>query len=90
MATRSDARNDVDDEVHAQIQRLRSQVETLIAERAAPLLADAAGRAEDIARRGYDAARENMDAVSDRVRERPLAAVAVAGVVGYILGRLFR
>ncbi len=76
--------------VHDQISQLRAQVEKLISERAAPYIADVAGKAEDVARRGYDAARENVDAVSNRVKDQPLTAVVVAGVAGFLLARMFR
>jgi ElaB/YqjD/DUF883 family membrane-anchored ribosome-binding protein len=55
-----------------------------------PILADAAGRAEAAARQATDLAREQAEAVSSRVREQPLLAVLIAGVAGYLVGRLFR
>ena len=76
--------------VHDQISQLRAQVEKLISERAAPYIADVAGKAEDVARRGYDVARENVDAMSNRVKDQPLTAVLVAGVAGFLIARLFR
>jgi ElaB/YqjD/DUF883 family membrane-anchored ribosome-binding protein len=76
--------------VHDQISQLRAQVEKLISERAAPYIADVAGKAEDVARRGYDVARENVDAVSNRVKDQPITAVVMAGVAGFLLARMFR
>jgi ElaB/YqjD/DUF883 family membrane-anchored ribosome-binding protein len=81
---------DAEGTVHEQISQLRAQVEKLISERAAPYIADVAGKAETVARRGYDVARENVDAVSTRVKDQPLTAVIVAGVVGFLLARMFR
>jgi ElaB/YqjD/DUF883 family membrane-anchored ribosome-binding protein len=82
----ADGQGSVDD----QIAHLRVQVEKLIAERAAPYIAEVAGKAEDVARRGYDAARENVDAVSNRVKEQPLTAVVIAAVAGFLLARMIR
>jgi len=76
--------------VNDQISQLRAQVEKLISERAAPYIADVAGKAEHVARRGYDAAKENVDAVSNRVKDQPITAVLIAGVAGFLLARMFR
>lgn len=73
-----------------QIAQLRRQVEQLMSERVTPMLADAAGRAEAAARSATDTVREQAEAMSTRVREQPLTAVLVAGVAGYLIGRLFR
>ena len=89
-ATASDKLGQAEATVHDQISQLRAQVEKLISERAAPYIADVAGKAEDVARRGYDAARENVDAVSNRVKDQPLTAVVIAGVAGFLLARMFR
>lgn len=88
--TATDAIGDTQASVNDQITQLRRQVEKLISERAAPYIAEVAGKAEDVARRGYDSARENVDAVSNRVKDQPLTAVVIAGVAGFLLARLFR
>lgn len=88
MASRADIRTNTN--VHDEIEHLRDQVQSLIADRAAPYLADAAGRAEEAVRHGYDYARENLDSVADRVRGRPIGAVLIAAAVGYLLGRFSR
>ena len=88
MAGRMDTPSSMD--VHDEIQRLRDQVQSLIADRAAPYIADVAGRAEDAVRHGYDTARENFDSVADRVRGQPIGAVLIAAAVGYLLGRFTR
>ncbi len=88
MAARAEIKTDMD--VHDEIQRLRDQVQSLIADRAAPYIADVAGRAEDAVRHGYDSARENLDSVADRVRGQPLVSVLIAAAVGYLLGRISR
>jgi len=86
MATMDSVKSDARD----QIAQLRQQVEMLMNERITPAVASAAGRAQDYARTAGDMAREQGEAVSSRVREQPLIAIAIAGAVGFLLGRIFR
>ncbi len=88
MARRVDIRTDTN--VQDEIQHLRDQVQSLVADRAAPYLADAAGKAEDAVRHGYDYARENIEGVAQRVRGQPIGAILIAAAVGYVLGRFAR
>jgi len=90
MNTRTTPPGFEDMDIHAQVRTLRDQVEKVIAERAAPYLADAIDRAEHVAKRGYDAARENVDAVSDRVKQQPLTSIAIAALAGFVLARIMR
>jgi ElaB/YqjD/DUF883 family membrane-anchored ribosome-binding protein len=69
-----------------QIAKLREQVEALMRERVTPVLADAASRAET----AMDAMRSQAEGVSERVREQPLIAVAIAAGVGFLIGRVMR
>ena len=78
------------EDAHAQIARLREQVEALMKDRITPAVADAAGRAESAVYGAADTVREQMENVSGRVREQPLMAILVAAAVGYILGRATR
>jgi ElaB/YqjD/DUF883 family membrane-anchored ribosome-binding protein len=78
------------EDAHAQIARLREQVETLMKDRITPAVADAAGRAESAVYGAADTVREQMENVSGRVREQPLVALVIAAVVGYVLGRATR
>jgi ElaB/YqjD/DUF883 family membrane-anchored ribosome-binding protein len=73
-----------------QIARLREQVETLMRDKVAPAMGDAAERAEAAAHDAADIMRERASALSVVVRERPLAAICVAAVVGFLLGRTGR
>ena len=84
-------------DMNAQLKYLREQVDKLINERAMPRLAEVADqlsevmdRAEDVAKRGYSMARENVDTVSERVKEQPIAAVMIAAMAGFLLGRMLR
>ena len=74
----------------AQIARLREQVETLMRDRVAPALADAAGRAELAFHTAAGSVRGQAETVSGKVREQPLLAVLIAAAIGYALGRVTR
>ncbi len=82
--------NDVSADAQTQITQLRKQVESLMGERVTPVLADAAGRAETAARQASDYTKDRADDVAEQVRDRPLIAIALAGFVGYVLGRFVR
>jgi ElaB/YqjD/DUF883 family membrane-anchored ribosome-binding protein len=76
------------EDARAELARLRGQVERLMEERVTPALGSAADTVEDYGRRARATIEENADYVSDTVRERPLVAVAVAALGGFLLGRL--
>jgi ElaB/YqjD/DUF883 family membrane-anchored ribosome-binding protein len=78
----------VADDAHEELAKLRAQVERLMSERVTPALAGAADQVQDYANRAREAVEDQADALSDTVRERPLIAIAVAAVGGYLLGRL--
>ena len=78
------------EDAHAQIARLREQVEALMKDRITPAVADAAGRAVSAVYGAADSVREQMENVSGRVREQPLLAILIAAGVVYILGRATR
>ena len=78
------------DDAQAQIQALRKQVNQLMGDRVTPALQDAADRVQTTAKQATDYTREQADVVADQVRGRPLIAIALAGAVGYVLGRFVR
>ena len=78
------------EDTHAQIARLREQVESLMRDRITPAVADAAGRAESVVYGAADSVREQAETVSGMVREQPLLAVLIAATVGYVIGRATR
>ena len=78
------------DDAQAQIQALRKQVNQLMGDRVTPALHDAADRVQTTARQATDYTREQADVVAEQVRGRPLIAIALAGAVGYVLGRFVR
>jgi ElaB/YqjD/DUF883 family membrane-anchored ribosome-binding protein len=73
-----------------QIARLREQVETLMRDKVAPAMGDAAERVEAAAHDAADVMRDRASALSGVVRDRPLAAICIAAVVGFLLGRTGR
>lgn len=78
------------DDAQAQIAALRKQVNQLMGEHVTPALSDAADRAQVVARQARDYTNEQADNVAEQVRGRPLVAIAIAGAVGYVLGRFVR
>jgi ElaB/YqjD/DUF883 family membrane-anchored ribosome-binding protein len=82
--------NDAAQDAQSQIAALRKQVNQLLNERVSPALADAADKAGQAARQAQTYTRDQADVVAEQVRGRPLVAVAIAGVVGYLLGRFIR
>jgi ElaB/YqjD/DUF883 family membrane-anchored ribosome-binding protein len=76
------------DDARAELARLRAQVERLMEERVTPVLGSAADTVEDYADRARRTIEENADYVSDTVRERPLIAIGLAALGGYLIGRL--
>jgi ElaB/YqjD/DUF883 family membrane-anchored ribosome-binding protein len=77
-------------DAHAQIARLREQVEALMKDRVTPAVAEAAGRAEAALHGAADTVREQVETVSGKVRDQPLLAILIAAAVGYVLGRATR
>lgn len=86
----SDHVNDTAQDAKEQIAQLREQVQTLMAERVTPALANAAGQAEQYARQAKDIYDDQSEMLSERVRESPIVAILIATGVGYLLGRIAR
>ena len=78
------------DDAQAQIAALRKQVNQLLGEHVTPAISDAADRAQAVAKQARDYTSDQADNVAEQVRGRPLIAIAVAGAVGYVLGRFVR
>ncbi len=78
------------DDAQSQIAALRKQVNQLMGEHVTPALSDAADRAQSVARQARDYTSGQADEVAEQVRGRPLVAIAIAGAVGYVLGRFVR
>jgi ElaB/YqjD/DUF883 family membrane-anchored ribosome-binding protein len=78
------------DDAISQIARLRDQVETLMRDKVTPAVGDAATRAQAAAGDAADLMRDRADALGGAVRQQPLAAILIAAVVGFLLGRIGR
>jgi len=74
----------------AQITRLREQVETLMRDRVSPAMGEAAERVEAAAHDAADVMRGRANVLAGAVRSQPLAAIGIAAVVGFLLGRIGR
>jgi ElaB/YqjD/DUF883 family membrane-anchored ribosome-binding protein len=74
----------------SQLNALRDQVETLMHDKVTPRISAMADSAQHAATQARDSVRDGAANVSARVHENPLAAVAIAGGVGFLLGMLFR
>ena len=86
----TDTFNDAAQDAKEQIAQLRAQVQTLMAERVTPALANAAGSAEGYARQARDIASDQTEMLSEQVRESPVVAILIAAGAGYLLGRIAR
>lgn len=74
----------------AQIVRLREQVEALMRDRVSPAVGEAAVRAGAAAHDAADAVRGRADVLAGAVRSQPLAAIGIAAIIGFFLGRVGR
>ena len=88
-STMKDAYDKAEDAMD-QISRLRSQVETLMREKAVPAMGAAAERMEGAAHDAADVMRGKADALASVVRDKPLTAIAVAIALGFLFGRAGR
>ena len=77
-------------DAQSQIAALRKQVNQMMGEHVTPALSDAADRAQTAAKQARDYTSDQADQVAEQVRGRPLVSIAIAGAVGYVLGRFVR
>lgn len=73
-----------------QIRELREQVEALMRDRVTPVVADAVGRAGETVRQVSNSVTDRTDALAAHVREKPLTAIVIAVVTGFLIGRITR
>jgi ElaB/YqjD/DUF883 family membrane-anchored ribosome-binding protein len=78
----------VSEDAREELARLRAQVEKLMSERVTPALGNAADSVQDYAQRARETIEDQADSLADTVRDRPLMAIAIAAVGGYLIGRL--
>ncbi|MGG5820122.1 DUF883 family protein [Falsiroseomonas sp. HW251] len=76
------------EDARTELARLRAQVERLMQDRVTPALGTAAETVEDYSRRARDTIEEGAETFAETVRERPILAIATAGLAGFLIGRL--
>lgn len=71
----------------AQIDGLRTQLQELLNNRINPALLDAADRTDHAVANARKITDHEIENVSTRVRARPIAAILISAVVGFLAGR---
>ncbi|UPY36189.1 hypothetical protein [Sediminicoccus sp. KRV36] len=74
----------------AEIAKLRQQVEALMNERVTPLLGSVATSAENAAKLASDEVRHQAARLTDAVQEKPLVALGLAALAGFVLASVLR
>ena len=77
-------------DANEQIAQLREQVQSLMSDRVAPALSQAADTAQHYATQARDIVGDQSEALSERVRESPIVAILAAAGLGYVIGRIAR
>jgi ElaB/YqjD/DUF883 family membrane-anchored ribosome-binding protein len=88
--TIQDLANNTAHDAAAEIAKLREQVESLMRDRVTPVFGQALHSAENAAKAASDEVRHQATRLSDTVQDKPLAALALAGVAGFVLASLLR
>lgn len=77
-------------DTHAEIAALRAKVEALMNDRVTPAVARVADKAEAAAHQATDTVREQTERLSAAIREKPLTAVGIAALAGYVFAVMCR
>lgn len=89
--SKTDVKNSVDNAAKSaqeQIDSLKDQLEQLLRDRINPALLDVAGRADHAVANAREIKDIQLHNAEARVRARPLAAVLISAVIGFIAGRI--
>jgi ElaB/YqjD/DUF883 family membrane-anchored ribosome-binding protein len=86
MSNPSDSISDA----HAQIARLRQQVEALMNDRVTPAVSEFTHRAGAAVNTASETVRDQANAMSGRVKQQPLVAILIATAIGWVIGRAMR
>ncbi|GAB6853372.1 hypothetical protein [Asaia astilbis] len=89
--SKSDVKQSVDlaaKSAQEQIDGLKAQLEQLLKDRINPALLDVAGRADQAVANAREITDVQLHNAEARVRARPIAAVLISAVVGFIAGRV--
>ncbi|MDB5415002.1 MAG: hypothetical protein JWR10_3337 [Rubritepida sp.] len=73
-----------------EIMQLREKVEALMTDRVTPALTAVASRAEAMTKNATDEVRYQAERVTEKVQERPLMALGVAALAGFVLASVLR
>ncbi|MBX5472539.1 MAG: hypothetical protein IRZ23_08770 [Acetobacteraceae bacterium] len=76
--------------VRDEIAELRRHLERLLSERVEPQLARAADTARTAAEAAGNVVKSDVEAILQQVRAHPVAALAVAAGLGFLIGRVWR
>lgn len=73
-----------------EIKTLKNQVEELLNDRVTPAIVQAADKADQVVHNTKEITDHQMKHVSNKVQSRPLIAIVLSVVIGYLLGRVIR
>lgn len=74
----------------AEIVQLREKVEALMNDRVTPAVSAVADRASAIGKSASDSVRHQADRATDAVHDKPLIALGVAALAGFLIATLVR
>lgn len=89
--SKSDVKKSVDaasQSAQDQIDTLKAQLEQLLKDRINPALLDVAGKADQAVANARELTDVQLHNAEARVRARPIAAVLISAVIGFIAGRV--
>jgi len=86
----TDAAENTTHDAVTEIAKLRAQVETLMNERVTPLLGSVATSAEQAAKAASEEVRHQAARLSDAVQDKPIAALGLAALAGFVLASVMR
>ncbi|CAI3944026.1 MULTISPECIES: hypothetical protein [Commensalibacter] len=73
-----------------EIKSLKNQVEELLNDRVTPAIVQAADKADQVVHNTKEMTDHQIKHVSDKVQSKPLIAIVLSIVIGYLLGRVIR
>lgn len=86
----TDAAENTAHDAVAEIAKLRAQVETLMNDRVTPMLGSVATSAENAAKAASDEVRHQAARLTDAVQDKPIAAIGLAMLAGFVLASVLR
>ncbi|MBS7812142.1 DUF883 family protein [Roseococcus pinisoli] len=77
-------------DARAEISQLREKVESLLNDRVTPAVSAVADRASSLGKSASETVRHQADRASDAVHDKPLIALGVAALAGFVIASLIR